>query len=155
MYIELPSHSLLQGGSVFFRQHFCDRVKNKKCWRKTCNAFLKKKRVTHGDSKKKIYFLKASESSAVPSWLELELDGLNRITRAPSATVIGRLIIISYWYSWWFPEVRAFVGHGSGVGAVDSDVWIPSLRQQQQINQNNTFRHNIKYYRNDKVKQLN
>ena len=31
MYIELPSHSLLQGGSVFFRQHFCDRVKIKKC----------------------------------------------------------------------------------------------------------------------------
>ena len=29
MYIELPSHSLLQGGSVFFRQHFFDRVKKK------------------------------------------------------------------------------------------------------------------------------
>ena len=28
--------------------------------KKTCNAFLKKKRVTHGDSKKKIIFLKTS-----------------------------------------------------------------------------------------------
>ena len=39
MYIELPSHSLLQGGSVFFRQHFCDRVKNENADEKTWNAF--------------------------------------------------------------------------------------------------------------------
>ncbi len=38
MYIELPSHSLLQGGPFFFAD-FCDRVK-----KKTADAnFLKKK----------------------------------------------------------------------------------------------------------------
>ena len=58
-YIELPSHSLLQGWSVFFRQHFCDRVKNENADEK-CGTlfkiFFSKKRVTHGDSKKKLFF---------------------------------------------------------------------------------------------------
>ena len=42
MYIELPSHSLLQGGSVFFRQHFCDRVKNENADEKRVTLFKKK-----------------------------------------------------------------------------------------------------------------
>ena len=72
MYIELPFHSLLQGGSVFFRQHFCEIEKNKNADEKCVMLFKKKiskkrvmlfkkkiskKRVTHGDSKK-IYFFK-------------------------------------------------------------------------------------------------
>ena len=40
MYIELPSHSLLQGGPFFFAD-FCEKLieKNENADEKTCNAF--------------------------------------------------------------------------------------------------------------------